>query len=60
MFTYAPIPAHAVDLEDATVMNIAPSETVLTGAWITRDGRVVSDDVTQRIESLVSAHLILL
>jgi hypothetical protein len=38
-------------------MDLAPSETVLTGQWIVQDSTVHADDVSRRIEWLVRARL---
>lgn len=37
---------------------IEPSETVMQGRWLLQDGRVVADDVCQRILALVRSCLI--
>lgn len=38
-------------------MKIQPTETQLTGKWLSRDGRVVADETCQRIDDLVKSHL---
>ena len=38
-------------------MNIADSETLLTGQWVSREGHVVGDETCQRIDKLISTHL---
>jgi hypothetical protein len=40
------------------MMDIKPSETVLTGQWILQGGRPVADDVCKRILALTSSHLV--
>ena len=37
-------------------MPLAPDETILTGQWITQDGRVVGDEACRRIHEL-TPHL---
>jgi hypothetical protein len=40
------------------MMNIDPSETILTGRWLPdNQGGVVADDICRRIERLVHSHL---
>ncbi|MHB1954480.1 MAG: Imm27 family immunity protein [Sulfobacillus sp.] len=39
------------------MMNINPSETVLTGQWLIQGGRPVADDVCKRIIALTTSHL---
>lgn len=43
---------------DGAVMDIKPSETVLTGQSILQGGRVVADDVSKRIHALTSSYLV--
>ena len=38
-------------------MTILPSETVLTGQWVTKDGRVQADSMCERIENLIDSCL---
>jgi hypothetical protein len=38
-------------------MKIAPSEELLIGEWVEKDGRIVPDDACMRIVHLVSSHL---
>lgn len=38
-------------------MKLLPTETLLTGAWLLRDGHVVGDDTCQRIKELARSHL---
>ncbi|MGD1879801.1 MAG: Imm27 family immunity protein [Kiloniellaceae bacterium] len=38
-------------------MKIAPSETLFTGKWISRDSQVVVDETCDRIDTLVRSHL---
>lgn len=38
-------------------MEIRSDETDILGSWIVRDGKVVGDEVTRRIEQLVSKYL---
>lgn len=38
-------------------MKLLPTETLLTGKWWAKDGRVVADDVCVRIEKLTRTHL---
>lgn len=40
------------------MMKIEPFETVLTGQWILRQGRVVADDTCKRIDALTKSHLV--
>ena len=40
------------------MMNIKPSETVLTGQWVLQGGRPVADDVCKRILALTKSHLL--
>jgi Immunity protein 27 len=40
------------------MIEIESFETVLTGQWILKDGRVVADDVSRRILSLTKSHLV--
>ena len=40
------------------MMDIRPSETVLTGQWITQGGHPVADDVCKRILALTKSHLV--
>lgn len=40
------------------MMDIKPSETVLTGQWILQGGRPVADDVCERILALTGSHLV--
>jgi hypothetical protein len=41
-----------------TMMDINPSETILTGQWLLRDGRVVEDEVSERIRALTKSYLV--
>jgi hypothetical protein len=38
-------------------MKIQPTETQLTGKWLSRDGRGVADETCVRIKGLVRSHL---
>lgn len=38
-------------------MKLLPTETYLTGKWLSKDGRVVSDETCARIEELTRTHL---
>lgn len=38
-------------------MKIQPSETQLTGKWLSREGRAVADETCRRIDDLVTSHL---
>jgi hypothetical protein len=38
-------------------MKIAAFETVLTGAWLSRDGQPVADETCERINKLVLSYL---
>ena len=38
-------------------MDIEPSETIITGQWIIRNGHVVGDEACHRIRSLASSYL---
>ena len=38
-------------------MKIQPTETQLTGKWLSRDGRAVADETCERINELVRSHL---
>jgi hypothetical protein len=38
-------------------VKIQPDETDLLGSWITRDGRVVADGVSKRIQFLTESYL---
>lgn len=38
-------------------MKIAPSEILLTGQLLSREGHVVGDEICQRIDELVGSHL---
>ena len=38
-------------------MKIQPTETQLTGKWLSREGRVVVDETSERINELVRLHL---
>jgi hypothetical protein len=40
------------------MMNIDPSETVLTGQWVLQGRRAVADDVCERIYALTQSHLV--
>jgi hypothetical protein len=40
-----------------SMLELQPSETVLTGSWIVEDERVVSDDVGKRVKWLVGSRL---
>jgi hypothetical protein len=40
------------------MMDIKPSETVLTGQWILQGGRPVADDVCSRILALTKSYLV--
>ena len=40
------------------MMDIKPSETVLTGQWILEGGRPVADDVCKRILALTKSYLV--
>lgn len=39
-------------------MEIAPSETLITGKWISEGDRVVADEACYRINKLVRSHLL--
>ena len=39
-------------------MNIDPSQTVLTGRWVERQGRIVADQTCRRIDALVRINLV--
>jgi hypothetical protein len=43
---------------DGAMMDIEPSETVLTGQWILQGGRPVADDVCKRILALANSYLV--
>ncbi len=38
-------------------MKIQPTETQLTGKWLSRNGRAVADETCERIHELVRSHL---
>ena len=38
-------------------MKIQPTETLLSGKWLSRDGRAVGDEACDRINGLVRSHL---
>lgn len=38
-------------------MKIQPTETLLTGKWLSCDGRAVGDETCDRINELVGSHL---
>ena len=38
-------------------MKILPTETLLTGKWLLKDGRLVADEVCNRISELTTCHL---
>jgi Immunity protein 27 len=38
-------------------MRIQPTETELTGKWISLNGRAVADEISGRIDDLVRSHL---
>jgi hypothetical protein len=38
-------------------MKLASSETLLSGKWLLRDGRMVGDETSQRIQELIRSHL---
>jgi len=38
--------------------NIDSSETILAGQWVLEKGRPIADDVSRRIFSLTSSHLV--
>jgi len=38
-------------------MKIQPTETLLTGKWISHEGRAVADETCKRINVLVRSHL---
>jgi hypothetical protein len=38
-------------------MKIDPSETVLTGNWVEDHGRVIADQMCERINALIQTHL---
>jgi len=40
------------------MMKISPAETVITGHWIVRGGRLIADDVCDRILALTKSHLV--
>jgi hypothetical protein len=40
------------------MMNIDPSETILTGQWALQDGRPIADDVCKRIFALTKSYLV--
>jgi len=40
-----------------TAMKIAPSETLLTGKWLSREGRAFANETCDRINELVRSHL---
>ena len=42
------------------MMELKSSETLLTGQWILQDGRIVGDDVSQRIRGLTKSYLVLI
>jgi hypothetical protein len=44
--------------EACSLMDIKPSETILTGQWVHRDGRLVEDDVCERIRALTKSYLV--
>jgi hypothetical protein len=44
--------------KQVSAMRIDPSETLLVATWVLYDGRVVNDDVANRISSLTESHLI--
>jgi hypothetical protein len=46
------------DSQDSAMIEIEPSETVLTGQWSLQGGRVVADDVCKRILSLTNSQLV--
>jgi hypothetical protein len=40
------------------MINIQPTETILTGQWLVQGGRVVADEVCKRILALTNSYLI--
>jgi hypothetical protein len=38
-------------------MKIPPTENLIRGSWVLKDGKVTPDDSARRIESLVAEHL---
>jgi hypothetical protein len=38
-------------------MNIGRSETLISGNWLSENGRLVADEVCERINRLVGSHL---
>ncbi len=38
-------------------MKLLPSETCLTGKWLSKDGRVVADETCDRVEELTRSYL---
>jgi hypothetical protein len=38
-------------------MKIEPTETQITGKWLSRDGRTIGDEACERIHELVRSHL---
>jgi hypothetical protein len=33
---------------------LQPDETILTGSWVTKDGKVAGDEITERIHWLIA------
>lgn len=40
------------------MMDLQPSELVLTGKWILQDGRVIADETCERIWALTKSYLV--
>jgi hypothetical protein len=38
-------------------MKIEPTETQITGKWLSRDARTIADEACERIDELVRSHL---
>lgn len=38
-------------------VKISPSETLISGQWVSREGRVIGDESCQRIYELTKTHL---
>jgi hypothetical protein len=41
-------------------MNISPLETKLVGSWVLNNGKMIADDVCQRIRTLIQVDLTLI